>query len=175
MPGRGWCCSTSTSAASGDGGQLVEPISRAHTHVVVLTGDTNRARWGEALHRGARIVMSKTEPLNTIISTVRRVNDGVPVLSSAERQELVTHWRETTAETALVRDRLASLTARESVVLGQLMAGMAVREIADSSMLAEATVRSQVRSLLSKLDVSSQVAAIGLAYSVGWTPPQQPG
>lgn len=159
----------------GDGVQLVEPITRARSNVVVLTGATEKARWGEALFRGARLVMSKTEPLNHIISTVRRVNDGVPVLSAAEREELVALWRSATAETMEIRDKLASLTARESVVLGQLMAGMAVRDIADASMLAEATVRSQVRSLLSKLEVSSQVAAIGLAYSVGWTPPQQPG
>ena len=52
------------------------------------------------------------------------------------------------------------------------MSGMAVRDIAHTSALAEATVRSQVRSLLSKLEVSSQVAAIGLAYGVGWVPPQ---
>lgn len=158
----------------GDGVQLVEPIARTRCNVVVLTGATERARWGEALFRGARIVMSKTDPLNNIISTVRRVNDGVPVLSADDRERLVAHWRDATAETADIRERLASLTARESAVLGQLMAGMAVRDIAGASMLAEATVRSQVKSLLAKLGVSSQVAAIGLAYSVGWTAPEAP-
>lgn len=158
----------------GDGVQLVEPIARTRCNVVVLTGSTERARWGEAVFNGARIVMSKAEPLNNIISTVRRINDGLPVLSAEERHEMVAHWRNATAETAEVRGRLATLTARESAVLGQLMSGMAVRDIAETSMLAEATVRSQVKSLLAKLGVSSQVAAIGLAYSVGWSAPESP-
>jgi two-component system, NarL family, nitrate/nitrite response regulator NarL len=156
----------------GDAVPLIEAIVRARCHVVVLTGDTQRARWGEAIFRGARVVLSKSDPLNAIISAVRRVNDGLPVLSTEEREEMVARWRNETAETAGTRAKLASLTAREATVLGQLMTGMAVRDIAVDSMLAEATVRSQVRSLLSKLEVSSQVAAIGLAYSVGWAPPK---
>lgn len=160
--------------AFGDALPLIEPIARAQCNVIVLTGATEQSRWGEALHRGARIVMSKTDPLNNILSMVRRVNDGLPVLSAADREELIAHWRNATAETADLRRRLKTLTAREATVLGQLMGGMAVRDIADASMLAEATVRSQVRSLLTKLGVSSQVAAIGMAYSVGWNPPQGP-
>ena len=158
----------------GDGVQLVEPISRARCGVVVLTGSTERVRWGEAVFKGARVVLSKSEPLNNIIAAVRRINDGLPILSIADRQEMVTHWRNATAETAEIRERLASLTAREAAVLGQLMSGMAVRDIAEVSMLAEATVRSQVKSLLAKLGVSSQVAAIGLAYGIGWSAPEQP-
>lgn len=156
----------------GDAIPLIEPIARTRSNVVVLTGATEQARWGEAIFRGARVVMSKSDPLNTIISVVRRVNDGLPVIGRDEREQMIAHWREETAETADVREKLASLTAREATVLGQLMAGMAVRDIADGSSLAEATVRSQVRSLLSKLEVSSQVAAIGMAYSVGWSPPR---
>lgn len=159
--------------AFGDAVPLIDPIARTRCNVVVLTGDTQRARWGEAIFRGARLVLSKSEPLNNIISVVRRVNDGLPVMTGAEREALIDHWRNETAETAETHAKLAQLTAREAIVLGQLMTGMAVRDIADASSLAEATVRSQVRSLLAKLDVSSQVAAIGMAYSVGWTPPQR--
>lgn len=156
----------------GDSVPLIDPIARTYSNVVVLTGATELARWGEAIYRGARVVMSKSDPLNNIIAVVRRVNDGLPVLSGAEREEMIQHWRNATAETADARGRLASLTVREATVLGQLMTGMAVRDIANDGMLSEATVRSQVRSLLSKLGVSSQVAAIGLAYSVGWAPPK---
>jgi DNA-binding NarL/FixJ family response regulator len=37
--------------------------------------------------------------------------------------------------------------------------------------VAEATVRTQVKSILAKLEVSSQLAAVGLAHRVGWRPP----
>ncbi|PSO52451.1 MAG: DNA-binding response regulator, partial [Actinobacteria bacterium QS_5_72_10] len=35
------------------------------------------------------------------------------------------------------------------------------------------TVRSHIRSLLSKLGVHSQIAAIGLARNAGWEPPAE--
>ena len=33
------------------------------------------------------------------------------------------------------------------------------------------TVRTQVKSILAKLQVSSQLAAVGLAYRIGWRAP----
>jgi DNA-binding NarL/FixJ family response regulator len=51
------------------------------------------------------------------------------------------------------------------------MAGHAVRDIAERSCVAESTVRTHVKSILAKLDVSSQVAAVGAAYNAHWRPP----
>ena len=44
-------------------------------------------------------------------------------------------------------------------------------DIARNRVVSEATVRTQVKSILAKLEVSSQLAAVGLARSVGWQPP----
>ena len=51
------------------------------------------------------------------------------------------------------------------------MDGSTVREIATTSVVSEATVRTQVKSILGKLEVSSQLAAVGLAHHVGWHHP----
>ena len=59
--------------------------------------------------------------------------------------------------------RLQSLSDRESEVLQQLHGGVGVRAIAEQSEVALTTVRSQVKSILRKLEVSSQMAAV-LAY-----------
>ena len=59
--------------------------------------------------------------------------------------------------------RLETLSDREEEVLQRLYEGVGVRAIAEQSEVAEATVRSQVKSILRKLDVSSQMAAV-LAY-----------
>ena len=48
-----------------------------------------------------------------------------------------------------------------------------MREIATSSVVSEATVRTQVKSILAKLQVSSQLAAVGLANHAGWLPPSR--
>ncbi len=50
------------------------------------------------------------------------------------------------------------------------MTGRTVREIATERGVSEGTVRSQVKALLAKLEVQSQISAVALAYSAGWTP-----
>lgn len=62
------------------------------------------------------------------------------------------------------------LTRREQDVLAALMDGDAPAEIAKAQHVSLTTVRSHIRSLLFKLDVHSQVAAIGLARRAGWEP-----
>ena len=156
----------------GDGAPLVAPLAKRGVLVVVLTGQTDRARWGEVLAQGARIVLSKSQPLNDLLATVRRINQGLPVLDRLERDELVDAWLERRNRHGLVHDRIGLLTSREREVLGELMRGHPVREIAARGVVSEATVRTQVKSILGKLEVSSQLAAVGLAHRVGWRAPE---
>ena len=51
------------------------------------------------------------------------------------------------------------------------MKGRAVRQIAERGVVSEATVRTQVKSILAKLEVSSQLAAVGMANEMGWQAP----
>jgi two-component system nitrate/nitrite response regulator NarL len=155
----------------GDGVRLIEPIARSGANVIVVTGSIDRARWGDAVRSGARKVLSKSQPLRDILATVRRIVAGLPVMDREEREELVSEWTRHRFEAKGVRERLELLTARESAVLGHLMKGHAVREIAGLSVVSEATVRTQVKSILAKLEVSSQLAAVGMAHEIGWRAP----
>ena len=155
----------------GDGERLIAPLARAGINVVVVTGSLDRARWGEAVRFGARKVLSKSRPLNDILATVRRLNQGLQVMTREEREELLREWASERAHLADLQARLDQLTVREREVLAQLMKGHTVREIAVDSVVAEATVRTQVKSILAKLDVTSQLAAVGLAHRVGWRAP----
>jgi DNA-binding CsgD family transcriptional regulator len=60
--------------------------------------------------------------------------------------------------------RFARLTAREQEVLGALATGAVAGEIAEGAHVSLATVRSQIRAVLSKLGVSSQLAAVAMAH-----------
>jgi two-component system, NarL family, nitrate/nitrite response regulator NarL len=157
--------------AFGDGGRLVEPITQSGAHVVVVTGSNDRARWGAAVQAGARKVLSKTSLLHEVIATVRRISTGLPVMDREERDQLIAEWRDDQVDREGVRSRLDQLTIRESEVLAHLMRGRAVRQIAGLSAVSEATVRTQVKSILAKLEVSSQLAAVGLANEIGWRAP----
>jgi DNA-binding NarL/FixJ family response regulator len=156
---------------STDGARLVEPLARAGMHVVIVTASLDEARWGECLRHGARVVLAKTSPLNTILATIRLIGEGRRVLGHAERERLISTFHRDRALLQSLRARLDLLSGREREVLGQLMAGRQVREIAKTSFVSEATVRTQVKSILSKLEVTSQLAAVGVAHRARWQPP----
>ena len=156
----------------GDGVRLISPLAKAGINVVVVTASADRGRWGEAIRYGARTVLSKAQPLSGILATVRRINEGLPVLTHEEREDLLRTWHQQRSQIHELLNRLSQLTARESQVLGRLMQGRTVHDIATLSVVSEATVRTQVKSILAKLEVSSQLAAVGLAHQVGWRPPQ---
>lgn len=156
----------------GDGERLITPLARAGVNVVVVTASTDRARWGEAVRCGARKVLSKSRPLNDILATVRRINQGLRVMSAEEREELLEAWARERAHLVDARAKLELLTVRERQVLAHLMAGRTVREIAVDGVVSEATVRTQVKAILAKLEVTSQLAAVGMAHRVGWRPAQ---
>jgi DNA-binding NarL/FixJ family response regulator len=153
---------------SGDGAELVGPLARTGIDVVVLTASQDRGRWGEAVHLGARKVLSKGAPLRASLGVVRRLRQGLSVTTVEEREELVRHFHEHRVRQLDLRRRLELLTPRETEVLGRLMSGETVRETAGAWAVSEATVRTQVKAILAKLGVSSQVAAVGMARQAGW-------
>jgi two-component system nitrate/nitrite response regulator NarL len=66
---------------------------------------------------------------------------------------------------------LGLLTAAEAKILGALMLGLGAEEIARGHVVSVATVRTQIRQVLGKLGAKSQVAAVALAWQIGWSPP----
>ena len=64
--------------------------------------------------------------------------------------------------------RWQGLTGREREVLEHLARGLRVRDIAELNRRQESTVRTQVKSILEKLNVNSQTSAVALALRAGW-------
>lgn len=152
----------------GDGTNMVAPLAKAGINVVVLTASEELGRWGGCMRLGARRVLPKSGALQQALATVRRLHQGLPVMKPEELETLLDAWaRERRAHDDL-RRRLDLLTPRERQVLGALIEGRTVRTISQESVVSEATVRTQVKSILSKLEVSSQLAAVGMANQVGW-------
>ncbi|HXH79050.1 response regulator transcription factor [Nocardioides sp.] len=152
----------------GDSMSLIAPLAQVGTNVVVVTASTDRGRWGACLNQGARKVLSKAGPLQETLSTVRRLHLGLPVMTNVELESLLEAWRSHRIVTDDMRRRLELLTPRERQILACLVEGRNVRQIARTAVVSEATVRTQVKSILSKLEVSSQLAAVSLAHHASW-------
>ena len=144
---------------------------RTGARVVILTENTQPARVGQALTYGAHAVVDKSQPLNELLSAVRKTAQGLPVLERGERDRLVAAFRGACGIHHENHRRLARLTVRERQILAHLMDGQSVAAIARISVVSEATVRTQVKAVLAKLEVSSQLAAVALARTADWIAP----
>ena len=157
----------------GESTGLIGPVAAEGIPVLMVTGVHDPVRRAACIAAGAVGVVSKSLGFDDLLDAIdRTLRDGT-LLSEHERQEQLALLRE---HERSQRQRLApfeELSQREAEVLGELMAGRSVEQIATSSYVSVATVRTQIRAILSKLGVSSQVAAIGRAREAGWTPPQE--
>ncbi|MGA8247957.1 MAG: response regulator transcription factor [Nocardioides sp.] len=157
--------------AAGSGMRVASTLSGEGISVVVVTGDADPSRRGEALSNGAATVLSKSGPLSETLGAIARVSNGLAAMSREEREHLLSAWRATADAEGELRARFDQLTTREAEVLGQLMAGKQVSEIARLRFVSESTVRTQVKAVLAKLQVGSQLTAVGMAHQVRWRPP----
>lgn len=117
---------------------------------------------------GARWVARAEQPLKELLETITIACKSCvskPVRSRSERAP--GGQRSPTRDVAA---ELWRLTRREKLILGAMMEGHSVREIAASGFVSTATVRSQVRSIFLKLGVKSQLAAVALAHRNAWRP-----
>lgn len=155
------------------GMKLIAPLHRAGIAVLVVTSCSDEARWGECLWHGARGVLSKSTSLAAILTAIQRIGESQPIISHEESDRLLHCFQHEFKWAHQARERLDSLTPRERQILAALMRGRHVREIARDAYVAEATVRTQVKSVLAKLEVSSQLAAVGLALKAQWQGSQE--
>ena len=158
----------------GDGVELIQPLSELGARVLVVSGTTDRMRFAESVERGAVGFLSKTVPFEELLSTVLDVVAHRPVLGTAARYELMAELRRARAARDEDLAPFRTLTRKEREVLAALAQGQRAETIAAAAFLSEATVRSQIRSVLAKLGVKSQLEAVALAWTVGWFPTAAP-
>ena len=154
----------------GDGAGLIAPLRNRGAHVVVVTGTRSPARHGLCLEQGAIAVLAKSTPFADLVQVVHEAAEGRSPLRDDERQDLLAALRRWRREE---KDRLAPferLTPRERQALACLLEGLSAERIARTWVVSEATVRSQIRGVLTKLEVGSQLAAVAAARRAGWQP-----
>lgn len=160
--------------ALGDGEVLISVAVEAAVPAVAVSGSMDEVVAGHCYALGAAACVDKSEPLDRLLATVSAVVTGEPAVPDVERHRLIGAWRRWQASTDAAAGPFAHLTRREATVLRHLMDGRSVKTIAASSSVSETTVRSQVRCILSKLGVSSQLEAVAMALRIGWPGPHSP-
>ncbi len=146
-------------------GRILEADHGARV-LVMTTFDLDEHALG-ALRAGASGFLLKDTPPEDLISAIRSVAAGDAVVSPKVTKRLLD--RLIAEEPTPSRDPaiLEVLTAREREVLEQIAAGRSNAEIAGQLFLSEATVKTHVGRVLTKLGLRDRVQAVVLAYETG--------
>jgi DNA-binding NarL/FixJ family response regulator len=147
-----------------DGIDAVKGLRAAGWTVLGLTGNpgVRSARIAAAIAAGAVGQVPKISSFDALVGTVRQVISGALVMTPEERRGWLDRDRAERLATRRRDELLGRLTARERVVLEQLAKGRRASEIATDSVVSVTTVRSQIRAILAKLELSSQLTAVAL-------------
>lgn len=127
--------------------------------VALATGEPGPA-WGGALQAGAHAVLPGRLTMAELVTALRHAAVREEVMDPGQRGEVVLAWSRASERDSELVARLETLSPRELSVLRHLYEGRRVCAIAQQAGVTEATVRSQVKSMLRKLGVGSQIAAV---------------
>ncbi len=145
-----------------DGLDLVPGLGATGARVLVVTGYTDEARLAEAVALGVTGWVSKTEPFERLLDAAEVAMSGRRQFPSGDLGHLQDIGRDRLAEQRDLCRRLSELTGREHEVLLALSEGRTANEIAGDLYISVGTVRSHIHAVLTKLGVSSQLAAVAL-------------
>lgn len=151
--------------------QVCDLIRGTHLPGVAITTAPRGGLWGALLEAGAVEVLSALTDSDTIEGALRDAAEGRRGHTPAEVDGLVTQWHLLRDGRDRTRRLVHSLTAREREVIELLYDGGTVAEIAERFGVAQTTVRTQVKSVLRKFEVGSQLAAVA-AYDRYLRPPR---
>lgn len=159
---------TPLTGASGAEATRAALAAKADLVLLLLGHECRPEEVREALTAGAVGFLPKSLDVRTVAEGIYRAHAGeVPVFAQqlVSLFRLIESRRRRKAEKA---ERLAGLSPRQREVLSLMHTGSSVEGIAERLGLAAPTVRSHIQTLLTKLNVRSQVEAVAVARDLGF-------
>jgi DNA-binding NarL/FixJ family response regulator len=140
-----------------NGIQVIEVICSEFpdARIIVLTTYTGDVQIVRALKAGARAFILKGNAPDELLETIRAVHAGKKRLPPDVAAELAAHATDD------------ALTAREIDVLRLIAAGNANKQIGDQLSISEATVKSRITNILSKLGANDRAHAVTIGLKRG--------
>jgi DNA-binding NarL/FixJ family response regulator len=156
-----------------DGIEATRRIAAADgPQVIVLTTFGLDEYVFEALRAGASGFLLKNTPPEQLAEAIRLVNQGNAMIAPEVTRSLIEAFARTPDRAAPPPEQVrAMLTAREIEVLTLLAHGESNAEIADTLVISEATAKTHVSHILSKLGLRDRTQAVVLAYESGLVEP----
>jgi DNA-binding NarL/FixJ family response regulator len=138
--------------------------------VILTTFDLDRYVYA-ALAAGASGFLLKDVTPEYLVAAVRLVRTGDALLAPAITRRLVERFATGPPRTPEIHRDLATLTPRELEVLRMLAGGLSNAELSATLRVTEATVKTHVTRILSKLNLRDRAQAVVAAYESGLITP----
>ena len=125
-----------------------------------------------ALRAGASgFLLKRTRP-EELIAAVHTIAAGEALLSPSITRRVIDRMAQQPVPDLAANGALAGLTPREREVLGFLARGLSNREIADTLVVEESTIRTHVKRVLFKLELRDRIQVVIFAYENGICSPR---
>jgi DNA-binding NarL/FixJ family response regulator len=157
-----------------DGIEATRRILDAHASIRVLiltTFDVDDAVYA-GLRAGASGFLLKDAPGPDLLQAIRVAHRGDAVMAPSVTRRLIDRFLDQ-APPGVADPAVEALTAREHEVLLELATGRSNQEIANDLYLSEATIKSHVGHILTKLGLRDRVQAVIYAYEQGLVVPER--
>jgi len=145
--------------------------SECDTKVLVLTTFDLDEYVYAALRAGASGYLLKDTPAKELVAAVRVIAQGDALLSPSVTRRLIEEFAMQPEPEVVAAALPDDLTEREREALELLAHGLSNREIAARMYIGEATAKTHVSRLLTKLGVRDRVQAVVLAFESGLVRP----
>ena len=149
--------------------------SGGDTRVLVLTTFDLDEYVYAALRAGASGYLLKDTPATELVAAVRIIANGDALLSPSVTRRLIEQFSRLPEPEVVIDALPGDLTEREREALELLAHGLSNREIAAQMYIGEATAKTHVSRLLTKLGVRDRVQAVIVAYESGLIRPGAAG
>jgi DNA-binding NarL/FixJ family response regulator len=151
--------------------------SGSETRVIILTTFDLDEYVYAALRAGASGFLLKDAQPADLLSAIRAVAAGDAVVAPRVTRRLLSTYAHRLPATptgpAAASEPRAQLTAREDEVMRLIALGLSNAEIAERLVVSEATVKTHVGRVLSKLELRDRVQIVVFAYESGLVTPSQ--
>jgi DNA-binding NarL/FixJ family response regulator len=136
-------------------------LANGSTRVLVFTGSRDQGLLDRAVRDGARGLLRKDAPAETVIEAIAKVHEGDMWIEHAVMTRLLSEMQRPAALRKPDADatRMASLTQREHKIIHAIVQGNGAlnRSLAQSLFISEHTLRNHLVSIYKKLEVANRL------------------